>query len=104
VYVGDGSSDIHVMLHVNRGEGFTIGVSETRDIAQIAQRTVLSDDALSVLIPILDEIVGYDPAQIRALFETHGLVIHEWERVRTDWLTIREQESNEIPLAMAAAV
>lgn len=101
VYVGDGSSDIHVMLHVNRGEGFTIGVSEARDIAQIAQRTVLSDDALSVLIPILDELVGYDPAQIRTLFEAHGLVIHEWERVRTDWLTIREQAAAEaVPLAL----
>jgi phosphoserine phosphatase len=89
VYVGDGSSDIHVMLHVNRGEGFTIAVSETRDVTQIAQRTVLSDDALSVLVPILDELVGHEPAQIRALFEAQGLVIHEWERVRTDWLTIR---------------
>jgi len=26
VYVGDGSSDIHVMLHVNRRDGFTIAV------------------------------------------------------------------------------
>ena len=28
VYVGDGSSDVHVMLHVNRRDGFTIAVSE----------------------------------------------------------------------------
>lgn len=42
VYVGDGSSDIHVMLHVNRGEGLTIAVSEARHITQIARRTVLS--------------------------------------------------------------
>ena len=103
VYVGDGSSDLHVMLHVNRGEGFTIAVSETRDIAQVAQRTVLSDDALSVLVPILDEIVGYEPGQIRALFEANGLVIHEWEKVRTDWLTIRATErANELPLAILA--
>src|SRR5438445_603788 len=27
VYVGDGSSDIHVMLHVNRRDGFTIAAS-----------------------------------------------------------------------------
>jgi HAD superfamily phosphoserine phosphatase-like hydrolase len=100
IYVGDGSSDIHVMLHVNRGEGFTIAVSESRDISQIAKRTVLSDDALSVLIPILDEIVGYEPLEIRSLFESFGLVIHEWERVRTDWLTIREQEAKP-PIALA---
>src|SRR6266540_4064090 len=48
VYVGDGQSDIPVMLHVNRGDGFTIAASEAREIAQIAKRTVISDDALSV--------------------------------------------------------
>jgi len=89
VYVGDGQSDIPVMLHVNRGDGFTIAASEAREIAQIARRTVISDDALSVLVPILEEIVGFGPGQIRALFERQGLVIQEWDRVRTDWLTIR---------------
>ena len=90
IYVGDGQSDIPVMLHVNRGEGFTIAASEAREIAQIAKRTVISDDALSVLIPVLEEIAGYGPSQIRALFEDQGLVIQEWDRVRTDWLTIRD--------------
>jgi len=89
VYVGDGQSDIPVILHVNRGDGFTIAASEAREIAQIARRTVISDDALSVLVPILEEIVGFGPGQIRALFESQGLVIQEWDRVRTDWLTIR---------------
>jgi HAD superfamily phosphoserine phosphatase-like hydrolase len=89
VYVGDGQSDIPVILHVNRGDGFTIAASEAREIAQIAKRTVISDDALSVLVPILEEIVGFGPSQIRALFERQGLVIQEWDRVRTDWLTIR---------------
>jgi phosphoserine phosphatase len=104
VYVGDGSSDLHVMLHVNRGEGFTIAVSETRSITEVAQRTVLSDDALSVLVPVLEEIAGYRPQEIRALFEANGLVIHEWDRVRTDWLTIREDAPvEEAPLAIVAS-
>lgn len=90
VYVGDGSSDIHVMLHVNRCDGLTIAASEARFIARIAQRTVMSDDALSVLIPVLEDILGYDRNRIRALFEKHGVLIQEWDRVRTDWLTIRE--------------
>jgi len=90
VYVGDGSSDIHVMLHVNRCDGLTIAASEARFIARIAQRTVMSDDALSVLIPVLEDILGYSRNQIRALFEHHGVLIQEWDRVRTDWLTIRE--------------
>src|SRR5208337_38184 len=45
VYVGDGSSDLNVMLHVNRRDGFTIAVSESKLVAQIAKRTVLGDNA-----------------------------------------------------------
>jgi len=93
VYVGDGSSDVHVMLNVNRRDGFTIAVSPARSIAQIAKRTVLSDDALSVLVPILEEIAGWDTARIRAFFEAQGLMIQEWDRVRTDWLTIAPNQS-----------
>ena len=70
VYVGDGSSDVHVMLHVNRLDGYTIAVSENPYIAPIARRTILSDDALSVLVPILEDIVGLDalgdPRALRA--------------------------------------
>jgi 2-hydroxy-3-keto-5-methylthiopentenyl-1-phosphate phosphatase len=99
VYVGDGSSDIHVMLHVTRGEGLTIAASETRHIASIAHRTVMSDDAMSVLIPILEEIGGYDRRRIRALFEEQGIVIQEWDRVRTDWLTIRDGDRRAPALA-----
>jgi 2-hydroxy-3-keto-5-methylthiopentenyl-1-phosphate phosphatase len=90
VYVGDGTSDIHVMLHVNRSDGFTIAASQAQHIAQIAKRTIISDDALSVLVPVLEEIAGYDAGRIRLLFEEHGFLIQEWDRVRTDWLTIRE--------------
>jgi phosphoserine phosphatase len=90
VYVGDGTSDIHVMLHVSRHEGLTIAVSEAKYVAHIARRTVLSDDALSVLVPILEEIGGWDAAQIRALFEAHGFAVQEWNKVRTDSVTIRE--------------
>lgn len=89
VYVGDGSSDVHVMLHVNRLGGLTIAVSENRYITPIARRTILSDDGLSVLVPILEEIVGWDPARIRALFAAHGLVLQDWDKIRTDSLTIR---------------
>jgi 2-hydroxy-3-keto-5-methylthiopentenyl-1-phosphate phosphatase len=90
IYVGDGSSDIHVMLHVNRRDGFTIAVSENKYITPIVRRTILSDDALSVLVPVLEDVVGWrDPARIRELFETHGLEIHEWDKVRADFLTIR---------------
>ena len=94
VYMGDGSSDVHVMLHVNRRDGLTIAVSETKHIAQIARRTVLSDDALSVLVPVLEDIVGWDAGQIRAFFEARGFLIQEWDKVRTDLLTLRPTEAD----------
>jgi 2-hydroxy-3-keto-5-methylthiopentenyl-1-phosphate phosphatase len=90
IYSGDGSSDVHVMLHVNRRDGFTIAVSEAKFITPIARRTVLSDDALSVLIPVLEDLAGWDMAAIRSLFESKGLLIQEWDKVQTDWLTIGE--------------
>jgi phosphoserine phosphatase len=93
LYVGDGGSDIHVMLHVNRRDGFTIAVSQARHIAPIAKRTVLSDDALSIMVPILEEIAGWDTTRIRTFFEEQGLFIQEWDRVRADWLTITPQPS-----------
>ncbi|HEY7515294.1 MAG TPA: HAD-IB family phosphatase [Vicinamibacteria bacterium] len=88
VYVGDGSSDVHVMLHVNHRDGFTIAVSETRLVTPIARRTILGDDALSVLVPILEDVVGYNRSEVRDFFSRNGLVIAEWDRVRTDRLRI----------------
>jgi HAD superfamily phosphoserine phosphatase-like hydrolase len=88
VYVGDGSSDVHVMLHVNRLDGLTIAVSENRYLTQIARRTILCDDALCVLVPILEEILGWNAIRIRAFFESHGFVLREWDKMRTDTLAI----------------
>ena len=65
-------------------------MSEAPYIAPIARRTVLSDDALSVLVPVLEDIAGWRRSAIRALFESHGLQIHEWDRTQTDRVTIRE--------------
>jgi len=90
ICVGDGSSDLHVMLHVNNGDGFTIAVSEAKHITRIAQRTVVSDNALSVLVPVLEEVVGWDAVRIRQLFASCGLVLQEWDKARTDWVTLRE--------------
>ena len=90
IYVGDGSSDVHVMLHVNNRDGYTIAVSENRLLAKIAKRTVLSDSAFSIVAPILEQIVGWRASQIRELFEAHGLTLHDWEKARTDRITIQD--------------
>ncbi len=89
VYTGDGSSDVHVMLHVNVRDGYTIAVSEAKHVSQVATRTVLSTSALAVLTPILEDICGWSRLCIREFFESYGIMIQEWEHVRTDWLTLR---------------
>ena len=101
VYVGDGSSDVHVMLHVNRRDGFTIAVSENKHLAPIARRTVLSTNALGVLIPILEEIVGWERTQIRQFLEAQGFVIQEWDKVSTDVVTILDSSSMKIAVPVA---
>jgi HAD superfamily phosphoserine phosphatase-like hydrolase len=93
IYTGDGSSDIHVMLHINARDGLTIAVSESPHVSQIAKRTVLSSSALAVLAPILEEVAGWERYRIRSFFEVNGMLIQEWERVRTDWLTLRPTAS-----------
>jgi len=103
VYVGDGSSDIHVMLHVNRRDGFTIAVSESKHVAQIAKRTVLSDNALPVVVPILEQIAGWQRPKIRALFESYGFLIQDWDRVQTDWITLRSAATETVQAAAADA-
>jgi phosphoserine phosphatase len=104
VYIGDGTSDIHVLLHVAQRDGFTVAVSEAKDIAQIARRTIISDNALSVLVPILEDLCKWDVPRIRAFFEAQDVTIHEWAKVRTDWLTLRQgPASDRRPSGLARA-
>ena len=37
----------------------------------------------------LKELFGYS-SEIRSLFESNGLTLHEWEKARTDRITLRE--------------
>ena len=90
VYIGDGSSDLYVMHHVNSRDGHTIAVSETKDIGRIAKRTILSENATSVFVPILEDILKWDAEQIREFFEGYGLSVQDWDKIRTDWLTFHK--------------
>ena len=88
IYVGDGASDMHVMLHVKSYQGYTISVSLTPYMGHICKRSMISEDALSVLVPILEDILRYDEAQIRKFFEDRGHTIQEWNKAKTEWVDI----------------
>jgi phosphoserine phosphatase len=99
IYMGDGSSDLPVMMHVNQHDGLTIAVSEAKFITRAAKRTVLSDNAMSVLVPVLEEVLRWDSAPIRRFFASCGLTLREWDKTRTDMLTIEELSEGKTPVA-----
>ncbi len=103
IYMGDGSSDLPVMMHVNQYDGLTIAVSDGEYITRIARRTVLSDNAMSVLIPALEEVLRWDSSKIRRFFATQGLMLKEWGKTRTDLLTIKESPLDSPELAPASS-
>jgi len=88
VYVGDGSSDVHVMLHVMSYNGYSITVSPAPYMGHICRRSVLSDNVLSILVPILQDLFKYDEGKVRKFFEDRKHVILEWNRADTEWLDI----------------
>src|ERR1700680_2023399 len=100
IYMGDGSSDLPVMMHVNQHDGLTIAVSEAKYITRVARRTILSDNAMSVLVPVLEEVLRWDSVKIRRFFATYGLTLREWDKTRTDMLTIQDST---VPMPLAAA-
>ncbi len=88
IYVGDGSSDVHVMLHIRSYNGYTITVSPAPYMGHICRRSVISDNVLSILVPILADLLKYDQEQVRDFFEKRGHAILEWNRADTEWLDI----------------
>jgi HAD superfamily phosphoserine phosphatase-like hydrolase len=90
IYMGDGSSDLPVMMHINQYDGLTIAVSEAKFISRVAKRTVLSANAMSVLVPVLERVMNWKSAEIRRFFGSYGLTLLEWDRMHTDILTIQD--------------
>ena len=41
-----------------------------------------------MLIPVLEELAGWDPTRIRRFFEANGFALREWDKVQTDTLKI----------------
>jgi HAD superfamily phosphoserine phosphatase-like hydrolase len=102
IYVGDGNSDVHVMLHVNNHDGFTIAVSDNKQLARIAKSTVLSDNAFSIMVPVLDQIFEWRTGAIRELLERNGLTLQAWEKSRADNVQIGEMPLRSPGLTSAA--
>jgi hypothetical protein len=42
------------------------------------------------MVPILGHVAGWNSTRIRELFAGYGLSLQDWERARTDRITLRE--------------
>jgi hypothetical protein len=47
---------------------------------------MLSNNAVSVLVPILEDVLKWDSLRIRELFNAHGLALQDWDKIHTDWI------------------
>jgi predicted HAD superfamily phosphohydrolase len=90
VYVGDGSSDVHAMLHVNNHYGFTVAVSGNHLLAGVARSTVISDNVCSVLVPVFEQVFGWRLPTIRSAMEASGLRLDAWKKERRDTVLLAE--------------
>ena len=77
------------MVHVNH-DRLTIAVSEAKFISRVAKRTVLSANAMSVLVSVLERIMNWNSAEIGRFIGSYDLPLLEWDRMHTDILTIQE--------------
>ena len=74
-YAGDGSSDVHVMLHVNNRDGFTIAVSENTQPRTSRTHGPQRDSAFSVLVPMLDQLPGWRPVSATVRLHARGSLL-----------------------------
>ena len=88
IYVGDGFSDMYIILYVRTYHGYTIAVTPTSHIGNICKKTIISNDALSLLVPILEDILKFSHDEIKSFFEKLGHPIQTWEKAKIEWLDL----------------
>ncbi len=85
IYVGDGFSDMYIILYLRTYHGYTIGVTQASYLGNICRKTIISNDALSLLAPILENILGLSHQEIKEFYEKIGHPIQTWEKAKVEW-------------------
>lgn len=85
IYVGDGFSDMYIIMYVRAYHGYTIAVTPTSFLGHICRKTVISNDALSLLAPILEDILGFSHDEVRKFYEKIGHPLQTWEKAKVEW-------------------
>ena len=85
IYVGDGFSDMYIILYVRTYHGYTIAVTQSSYLGNICKKTIISNDALSLLAPILEDILGCSHQEVKEFYEKIGYPIQTWEKAKVEW-------------------
>lgn len=85
IYVGDGFSDMYIILYVRAYHGYTIGVTPSSYLGNICKKTIISNDSLSLLAPILEDILGFSHQEVKEFYEKMGYPIQTWEKAKVEW-------------------
>jgi len=85
IYVGDGFSDMYIILYVRAYHGYTIGVTPASYLGNICRKTIISNDSLSLLAPILENILGFSHQEVKEFYEKVGYPIQTWEKAKVEW-------------------
>jgi len=85
IYVGDGFSDMYIIMYVRAYHGYTIAVTPISFLGHICKKTIISNDALSLLAPILEDILGFTHEEIQAFYEKIGYPLQTWEKAKVEW-------------------
>ena len=59
--------------------------------SQSASQRALSDNAFSIMVAILDQLLHWRAGDIRNLFESYELNLAEWAKDRTDRVNVSER-------------
>lgn len=95
IYIGDGSSDFNVMLHVSAYGGYPIAVRFKNYIGHISKKTIVSQSALAVLIPILQDILKYDSNKITDFFAKIQRPLTRRDKVDVEFISLAEDQNNQ---------
>lgn len=90
IYVGDGFSDMYIIMYVRAHHGYTIAVTPSSFLSHICKKTVISNDSLSLLAPILEDILGFSHEEVQSFYEKIGHPLQTWEKAKVEWFDFGE--------------
>src|SRR5579864_8742247 len=86
----EATGEVQSIIRASAGWGKITVLEELRAQLGISDDQIIYMGDGSSDLPVLEIVLRWDSARIRRLFASYGLTLLEWEKRRTDMLTIQE--------------